>query len=87
MLSNVAPKQTHDICQAFFDGNTALAAKLQLEAIPMCDALFCEVNPIPVKTAVNLMGMNVGGLRGPLSPMEEENVPKLEAAMKKYGIL
>lgn len=87
VLSNVAPKQTHDICQAFFDGNTALAAKLQLEAIPMCDALFCEVNPIPVKTAVNLMGMNVGGLRGPLSPMEEENVPKLEAAMKKYGIL
>ncbi|HBZ52156.1 MAG TPA: 4-hydroxy-tetrahydrodipicolinate synthase, partial [Eubacterium sp.] len=63
------------------------AAKLQLEAIPMCDALFCEVNPIPVKTAMNLMGKEVGPLRRPLSPMEKANEEKLIKAMKNYGLL
>ena len=87
VLSNVAPKQTHDICQKFFDGDIEGAAKAQLEAIPMVDALFCEVNPIPVKTAMNLMGKGVGPLRMPLSPMEEANVEKLKKAMKDYGIL
>lgn len=87
VLSNVAPQQTHDICQSFFDGDVAKAAKLQLEAVELCDALFCEVNPIPVKTAVNLMGMNAGPLRRPLSPMEDANVEKLTNAMKNYGIL
>ena len=87
VLSNVAPKQTHDICQKFFDGDIEGAAKAQLDAIPMVDALFCEVNPIPVKTAMNLMGKGVGPLRMPLSPMEEANVEKLKKAMKDYGIL
>lgn len=87
VLSNVAPQQTHDICQAYFDGDTALAAKRQLEAIPLCDALFCEVNPIPVKTAANIMGMNVGPLRRPLSPMEPDNEAKLRKALVDYGIL
>ena len=87
VLSNVAPQQAHDICQAYFDGDTALAAKRQLEAIPLCDALFCEVNPIPVKTAANIMGMNVGPLRRPLSPMEPDNEAKLRKALADYGIL
>jgi 4-hydroxy-tetrahydrodipicolinate synthase len=87
VLSNVAPRQTHDICQAYFDGDVERAAKLQLEAIPMCDALFCEVNPIPVKTAMNLMGKEVGPLRRPLSPMEKANEEKLIKAMKNYGLL
>lgn len=87
VLSNVAPRKTHEICQAFFDGDTALAAKRQLEAIDLCDALFCEVNPIPVKTAVNMMGMEAGPLRRPLSPMEPDNEAKLRKAMEKYGIL
>ncbi|MBO4900714.1 MAG: 4-hydroxy-tetrahydrodipicolinate synthase, partial [Lachnospiraceae bacterium] len=60
VLSNVAPRQTHDICQKFLDGDIEGAAKAQLDAIPMVDALFCEVNPIPVKTAMNLMGKGVG---------------------------
>jgi len=87
VLSNVAPKQTHDICQAFFDGDTALAAKRQLEAIELIDALFSEVNPIPVKTAMNLLGKNVGPLRRPLSPMEPDNEAKLKNALKNYGLL
>ncbi|MBR6389864.1 MAG: 4-hydroxy-tetrahydrodipicolinate synthase [Lachnospiraceae bacterium] len=87
VLSNVAPKQTHDICQKFFDGDVKGAAAAQLEAIPLIDALFCEVNPIPVKTALNLMGREVGPLRMPLSPMEPQNVEKLKKAMTAYGIL
>ncbi len=87
VLSNVAPKQTHDICQKYFDGDVAGAAKAQLDAIPLIDALFCEVNPIPVKTAMNLMGKGVGPLRMPLSPMEPQNVEKLKKAMTEYGIL
>ena len=87
VLSNVAPRQTHDICQKFFDGDMAGAAKAQLDAIELIDALFCEVNPIPVKTAMNLMGVGAGPLRMPLSPMEEKNKERLAAAMKAYGIL
>lgn len=87
VLSNVAPKQTHDICQKYFDGDVAGAAAEQLRAIELVDALFCEVNPIPVKTALNLMGKKVGPLRMPLSPMEDKNKERLANAMKAYGIL
>lgn len=87
VLSNVAPKQTHDICQAALDGDFKTAAKLQLAAIPLVDALFSEVNPIPVKAALNLMGKEVGDMRMPLTNMEEANKKVLEAAMKEYGIL
>ncbi|MBP5299669.1 MAG: 4-hydroxy-tetrahydrodipicolinate synthase [Lachnospiraceae bacterium] len=87
VLSNVAPKQTHDICQSFFDGDTAKAAKLQCQAIELIDALFCEVNPIPVKKAVSLLGYNAGPLRLPLTEMEPDHVEVLKKAMKNYGIL
>lgn len=87
VLSNVAPKQTHDICQKFFDGDVKGSCELQLKAIELCDALFCEVNPIPVKKALNLMGMEVGSLRMPLSDMDEANVPKMEKALKNFGII
>ena len=87
VLSNVAPKKTHDICQAMLDGDVKLGAKLQLEALPLIDALFCEVNPIPVKAALNLMGMKVGDMRMPLTKLEPEHVKLLEKEMKEYGIL
>lgn len=87
VLANIAPRQTHEICRKFFDGDTAGSLKLQLEALPLCDALFCEVNPIPVKKALNLMGREAGPLRMPLTEMEEANAARLEKAMKEYGIL
>lgn len=87
VLSNVAPAQTHAICQNYFDGNAAESARLQIEAIPLITELFREVNPIPVKAAMNLMGKNVGPLRMPLTEMEPQNQEKLKAAMTAYGIL
>lgn len=87
VLSNIAPKQTHDICAKFLAGDVAGSCKMQLDAIELVEALFCEVNPIPVKHALNLMGMEVGPLRMPLSPMEPANLERLKNAMTAYGIL
>lgn len=87
VLSNVAPAQTHEICASYFAGNVKKSMELQLEAIPLITELFREVNPIPVKAAMNLMGKEVGGLRPPLSIMEPQNQVLLEKAMKDYGIL
>ncbi len=84
--SNVAPKQVHDMCAKFFAGDIAGAAKMQLEAENLVDALFSEVNPIPVKKAMNLMGLEVGSLRAPLCEMGEENARKLAEVMKAYGL-
>ena len=86
VLSNVAPKQTHDLCQACLDGDFKTASKMQLEALPLIDSLFSEVNPIPVKKALNLMGLEAGPLRKPLTEMEEEHAAILKENMKKYGI-
>ena len=71
----------------FFEGDVEGSRKIQLDAIPLIDALFCEVNPIPVKKALNLMGLNAGILRRPLTEMEDGNAAKLEKAMKEYGLL
>ena len=87
VLSNVAPKQTHDICQNFFDGNVAKAREMQLKAIPLCDALFCEVNPIPVKHAMYLLGKCKEIYREPLCEMDDAHAKLLEQEMKNYGIL
>ncbi len=85
--SNVAPKFTHDMVMNYLNGNHQEALKMQCKAIPLVDALFCEVNPIPVKAAMNLMGWEVGALRAPLSDMESENLERLKKAMKEFGIL
>ncbi|MCD8021562.1 MAG: 4-hydroxy-tetrahydrodipicolinate synthase [Lachnospiraceae bacterium] len=87
VLSNIAPRQTHEIAVAFLEGDVKKSCALQLQAIDLIDALFCEVNPIPVKKALNLMGMEVGPLRAPLYEMEEANAARLEKAMKDYGVL
>ena len=87
VLSNVAPSQTHEIAARFLEKDTEGAAKMQLEALELIDALFCEVNPIPVKTAMNLLGFEVGPTRMPLCEMEPANLEKLKLALKNYGLL
>ena len=85
VVANIAPKQTHALCQAYLDGNTKEALRLQLEMMELIGALFTEVNPVPVKTAMNLLGMNVGQLRMPLYPMLDKNLQTLKTALLNYG--
>ena len=87
VLSNVAPRQTHDIAQACLDGDYKKAAALQIRALELCRYLFCEVNPIPVKAALNLQGFEVGRPRLPLTEMEAEHQELLKKAMIAYGVL
>ncbi len=85
--SNVAPKQVHDMTAAFLNGDVETARKLQLDAIDLIGALFCEVNPIPVKAGVNMLGYNAGSLRAPLTEMTDAGKERLRKAMEDYGIL
>ena len=87
VLSNVAPKDTHLICQLYFDGKVEAASKLQIDYVDLIDALFCEVNPIPVKTAMNLIGYNAGKLRMPMTEMEPSNVEQLKKALAAHGLI
>ena len=87
VIANIAPRQTHDMVMSYLEGDLEKARQLQLRSLPVVDALFSEVNPIPVKKALNLMGKNVGSLRAPLCEMSDENAKKLEQAMKEYGLL
>ena len=87
VLSNVAPAYVHDMCYKFFFGDIAGSRKMQLDALPLIDALFCEVNPIPVKAALNMMGKEVGTLRAPLTEMEDAHKEVLKKAMMDLGIL
>lgn len=86
VLSNVAPKYTHDIVAKFMEGKVEESRDMQLKALPLIHALFCEVNPIPVKTAMNLMGKEVGPLRMPMTEMEDAHQEVLKKAMKDFGI-
>ena len=86
VLSNVAPEYTHDIVAKYLDGKVEESCKMQLDALPLVHALFCEVNPIPVKTAMNLMGKEVGPFRMPLCEMEETHKEVLKNAMKDFGL-
>lgn len=87
VLSNVAPKYTHDMVMSYMNGDTAKATKMQLDCIDLVHNLFSEVNPIPVKEALNMMGMNAGGYRAPLVEMEDDNRAKLEQSMKAFGLI
>lgn len=87
VLSNVAPAYVHDMVYKYMNGDVEGSRKMQLNALPLCSALFCEVNPIPVKTAMNLMGKEVGSLRAPLTELEPAHKTMLEKAMKEFGVL
>ena len=87
VLSNVKPKETHEMVASWFEGDRERSLALQLEMLDLIDALFCEVNPIPVKTAMNMMGKGVGPLRCPLCEMEPKNEERLRKAMTEAGLL
>lgn len=86
VLSNVLPKETSRMCHLFMEGNVAEARKMQLQYLPLIDALFCEVNPIPAKAAMAAMGFCENYLRLPLTPMEPQNEAKLIALMRENGV-
>ena len=86
VLSNVAPKETHDMVMDYLNGDLEKAREMQLKALPLIDALFSEVNPIPVKKAMSFMGWEAGPLRAPLSEMEDAHAEVLRQAMKDFGI-
>ncbi len=87
VLANICPKDTHDICAKYMNGDAEGSKDLFLKYMSLIKTLFIEVNPIPIKTAMNLMGFNVGGFRMPLCDMAPENLAKLENLLKDYGLL
>ena len=87
VLSNVAPRQTHDICQLYFDGKVRESADLQIKLLPLINALFCDVNPIPVKEAVCMMGWDAGMCRLPLVELNTEHKALLSREMEAAGII
>ena len=87
VLSNIMPKETHDICDLYFKGNVKESAALQLKLLDLINSLFCEVNPIPAKTACALMGMCSEEMRLPLCEMEENTKARLIASMKKHNLI
>ena len=87
VIANIAPQQTHDMCASYMAGDREKALEFQMKSLPLVDALFSEVNPIPVKRALNLLGMEVGSLRAPLCEMSDANAAVLKQAMVEYGLL
>ena len=87
VVSNVKPELVHNCCKAWFDGDTAKARELQLEMLPLCDALFCEVNPIPVKYAMNVLGWEAGSCRLPLVEPSDAHKEKIEQALEAEGLI
>ena len=86
VLSNVAPEYTHNMVYNFFEGNTKQATAMQLNAIELVNALFCEVNPIPVKEALNMLGWNMGNPRLPLTKLSDNGIKQMENALKNFGL-
>lgn len=87
VLANIIPKDTHDMCELYLAGKTKEALKIQLDSLALTNSLFIETNPIPVKTAMNVLGMNVGDLRLPLCDMTDANLEVLKKELKNYGLL
>lgn len=87
VMANIIPADTHNMVKAFLDGNLETARRLQIKTVPIEKALFCEVNPIPVKAALNLMGMNVGRCRMPLVEISEQGLNTVRKALRDYGLI
>lgn len=87
VLANVAPKQTHDICRLYEEGRKEESLALQLRYFPLIESLFCDVNPIPVKEAMKMLGYDVGGCRMPLAPLSKQNCARLRASLEEAGLL
>ena len=87
VLSNIAPKMTHDIVASYLNGDVETSRKLQLQAMDLNDVLFCEVNPIPVKAALNMMGMCEGNLRSPLCEMSEAHKEQMKSALERHQLI
>lgn len=87
VLSNVLPRETHDICAKWLEGDVAASRELQLRYLDLCGALFCDVNPIPVKEAMNQMGLDVGPCRLPLYSMDETGKATVAAALRRHGLI
>lgn len=86
VVANILPRQTHDICYRYINGDTKGALELQLSMLDLINSLFCEVNPIPIKTAMNILGYNAGDLRMPLCKMEEANLQRLKKSLEAFGV-
>ena len=87
VIANIIPKDVHDMCELFFKGEIKASQELFIKTIPLTNACFCETNPIPIKTAMNLLGRNVGSLRLPLVDMADNTLELLKASLKDYGLL
>ena len=86
VVSNIAPELVHNCCKAWFEGDTAAACRMQLEMLPLCDAMFCEVNPIPAKYAMNLLGWDAGECRLPLVAPSEAHQEQIAQALRAAGL-
>lgn len=87
VLSNVAPAETHEMCRKWFDGDVQGSIEMQLKYLELANAMFCDVNPIPVKEAMNMLGWNAGPCRMPLYPMDDANSKKVADTLRKYGLI
>ena len=86
VVANILPEETHNICDYYFNGDVEKARKLQLDMLDLINNLFIEVNPVPIKTAMNLLGYNAGNLRMPLIDMAEDNLEKLKKSLTDFGL-
>lgn len=87
VFSNICPKECHNLIKSFLNGDTKISAKMQIKYLELMNAMFCDVNPVPVKEALNMMGFNCGKCRMPLYELSEENRYKVKSTLKKYGLI
>lgn len=87
VFSNICPKECHDMVQSYFDGDTEKSKEIQLKYLKLMNAMFCDVNPIPVKEALNLMGFNTGRCRMPLDILSKSNYEKLKEILEEYSLI